>query len=148
MLNRSRLWAMTLLLAVFAAGVAVGGLTWNALSNDGQDERGRRETTDQRDRESGGDEDGHSYSDHLQEALSLTAEQRAAVDSVLEESQSDMREVWRAMRAQIDTLRQGVSVEIMQLLDEEQQTNYRELIARSNRRGDRERAPKENRNHE
>ncbi len=147
MLNRSRLWAMTLLLAVFAAGVAIGGPTWNALSNDGQDERGRRESTDQRD---GGrsDEDGHSYSDHLQEAVSLTADQRSAVDSILNESQSEMRDVWRGMRAQIDTLRQAVSVEIMQLLDEEQQTQYRELIARSNRRGDRERAPKENRNHE
>jgi Spy/CpxP family protein refolding chaperone len=138
---------MTLLLSVFAAGIALGGPTWDALSNDGQDGRDRRESTDQRDRERGG-EDGHSYSDHLQEALSLTAEQRAAVDSVLEEGQSDMREVWRAMRAQIDTLRQAVSVDIMQLLDEEQQTKYQELIARSNRRGDRERAPKENRNHE
>lgn len=147
MLNRSRLWAMTLLLAVFAAGVAVGGPTWNALSNDGQDERGRRESTDQRDR-GRSSEDGHSYSDHLQEALSLTADQRSAVDSILDESQSAMRDVWRGMRAQIDTLRQGVSVEIMQLLDEEQQTQYRELIARSNRRGDRERAPKENRDHE
>ena len=147
MFNRSRLWAMTLLLAVFAAGVAVGGPTWNALSNDGQDERGGRESTDQRDRgRSGGD--GHSYSDHIQEALSLTADQRSAVDSILDDSQSEMRDVWRGIRAQIDTLRQGVSVEIMQLLDEEQQTQYRELIARSNRRGDRERAPRENRNHE
>jgi len=147
MLNRSRLWAMTLLLAVFAAGVAIGGPTWNALSNDGQDERGRRESTDQRDR-GRSDGDGHSYSDHLQEAVNLTAHQRSAVDSILNESQSEMRDVWRGMRAQIDTLRQGVSVEIMQLLDEEQQMRYRELIARSNRRGDRERAPKENRNHE
>ncbi len=147
MLNRSRLWAMTLLLAVFAAGVAIGGPTWNALSNDGQDERGRSESTDQRDRERS-EGDGHSYSDHLQEAVNLTADQRSAVDSILNESQSEMRDVWRGMRAQIDTLRQGVSVEIMQLLDEEQQTQYRELIARSNRRGDRERAPKETRNHE
>ena len=90
----------------------------------------------------------HSYSDHLQEALSLTVEQRAAVDSVLLASQSEMREVWRAMRSQIDTLRQDVSNDIMQLLDESQQAQYRELIARSNRRGDRERAPKENRDHE
>ena len=112
---------MTLLLAVFAAGVAIGGPTWNALSNDSQDERGRRENTDQRDRGHGGGE-GHSYSEHLQEALSLTVEQRAAVDSILEASQSDMRDLWRGMRSQIDTLRQGVSVEIIELLDEEQQT--------------------------
>jgi hypothetical protein len=139
---------MTLLLSVFAAGIALGGPTWDALSNDGQDGRDRRESTDQRDRGRGDGGDEHSYSDHLQEALSLTADQRSAVDSILDESQSEMRDVWRGMRAQIDTLRQEVSVEIMQLLDEEQQTQYRELIARSNRRGDRERAPKENRNHE
>lgn len=147
MLNRSRLWAMTLLLSVFAAGIALGGPTWDALSKDGQDERGRRESTDQRDRARSG-ENGHGYSDHLQEALSLTTGQRSAVDSILDESQSEMRDVWRGMRAQIDTLRQGVSVEIMQLLDEEQQTKYQGLITRSNRRGDRERAQGENRNHE
>jgi hypothetical protein len=138
---------MTLLFAVFAAGIAIGGPTWNALRNGSQDEGGRSESTNQRDRgRTGGD--GHSYSDHLQEALGLTAEQRTAVDSILDASQSEMRDLWRAMRSQIDTLRQGVSVGIMQLLDEEQQTKYRELIARSNRRGDRERAPRENRDHE
>ena len=147
MRNRSKLWAMTLLLAVFAAGIAVGGPTWKAFSKDGQDERGRRQSTDQRDR-GRGDGAGHSYSDHLQEALSLTVDQRAAVDSILDESQSEMRDVWHAMRWQIDTLRQDVSNDIMQLLDEEQQTKYRELIARSNRRGDGERAPRENKNNE
>jgi len=146
MLNRSKIWAMTLLLAVFAAGAAVGGPAWNALTDDSKDDRDRRSNTDQRDRGRGGDE--HSYSDHLQEALDLTVEQRTAVDSVLDASQSDMRDVWRSMRAQIDTLRRGVSVEIMELLDEEQQTKYRELIARSNRRGDRERAPSEDKNRE
>ena len=147
MLNRSRLWAVTLLLAVFATGIALGGPTWNALRKDSHDERSEAETADQRDRGHGSG-DGRSYSDRLQEALSLTAEQRTAVDSILDASQSEMRDLWRAMRSQIDTLRQGVSAEIMQLLDEQQQTQYREMLARSNRRGDRERASRENRDHE
>jgi len=138
MLNRSRLWATTLLLAVFAAGVAIGGPTWNALSNDSQDKRARDGNTEQRDR-------GHSsYSDRLQEALSLTSDQRAAVDSILEESKSEMRDIWRDMRSHIDTLGQDVANDIMQLLDSEQQTKYRDLIARSNRRGERERVPRNN----
>lgn len=138
MLNRSRLWAMTLLLAVFAAGLALGGLTWNMLTDGRPSEPSRRGNTVQRDREH------QSYSDHLQEALKLTSEQRAAVDSILDESQSEMHDLWRQMRSQFDTLRQEVSYDIMQLLDEEQQTKYRDLIARSNRRGDRERAPRNN----
>jgi Spy/CpxP family protein refolding chaperone len=138
MLNRSRLWAMTLLLAVFAAGLAMGGLTWNMLTDGQSTEPVRRGNTEQRDREH------RSYSEHLQEALNLTLEQRAAVDSILDEGQSEMREVWRQMRSRIDTLRQEVSNDVMRLLDEEQQTKYRDLIASSNRRGDRERVPRNN----
>lgn len=136
MLNRSRLWAITLLLAVFAAGVAIGGPARHMLTDREPTGPTRRESTEQRDREH------RSYTDHLQEALSLTSAQRTAVDSILDANQSDMRDVWRQMRARIDTLRLEVTNQIMQLLDEEQQTKYRDLIARSNRRGDRERAPR------
>lgn len=136
MLDRSRLWAMTLLIAVFAAGAAIGGPTWKVLTKDGRPEPDRHADAEQRDRK-------HlSYSDHLQEELKLTPDQRAAVDSILDSSQSEMRAAWREMRARVDTLRGDVSNEIMKLLDEEQQTKYRDLIARSNRRGDRERAPR------
>lgn len=146
MLNRSKLWAATLLIGVFAAGIAIGGPVWNAFGDDRSDQRGRRggssSSSESRDR-------GHrSYSDHLQEDLGLTTDQRAAIDSILAESQSDMREVWRDMRSKIDTLRSDVSVEIMQLLDEEQQTKYGEMLERSRRRGDRERASRENRYYE
>jgi hypothetical protein len=133
-----------LLLGVFAAGIAIGGPAWGALTEDRPDDRGRRggESSDSRNRER------KSYSEHLQEDLNLTVEQRAAVDSILQESQSDMRQVWREMRAEIDTLRQEVANEIMQLLDEEQQAKYREMLERSRRRGERERATREDRNHE
>lgn len=132
---------MTLLLAVFAAGVAIGGPAWNAFSDERpydrdtrggtSDSRGRRHT---------------SYSDHLQEELILTTEQRTAIDSILEGRQEEMHDVWSEMRARIDTLRQHISSQIMEVLDDDQQEHYREMIASSNRRGDRERAPKNDRN--
>ncbi len=143
MLNRSKLWAATLLIAVFAAGVAVAGPVWSTLGDDGHDDRSRRSgSSDSRDRER------KSYSEHLQEDLNLTVDQHAAVDSILAVSQADMRIAWRDLRARIDTLRQEVAAEIMQLLDAEQQTKYSEMIERSRRRGDRERESRENRYHD
>jgi len=143
MLNRSKLWAMTLLLGVFVAGIAIGGPVWNAFGDDGRSERGERGGSSQsRDRER------QSYAEHLQEDLNLTAEQCATVDSLVEESQSEIRQVWREMRAVIDTMRQNLSNEIMQLLDDEQRAKYSEMLERSRRRGERDRAPRENRNHD
>lgn len=143
MLNRSKLWAAMLLCGAFAAGVAVGGPAWHAFGNGGPDGRGRRSVASEpRDRER------RSYSEHLQEVLNLTAEQRAAVDSILDENQSEMRQVWREMRAEIDTLRVDVTSAIMKLLDEEQQTKYSELLERSRRRGDREREPRNDMHYE
>lgn len=143
MLNRSKLWAATLLFGVFAAGIAVGGPAWGALNDRQPDDRvSRSGSSDSRTRER------RSYSEHLQEYLALTVEQRVAVDSILSENQSEMRRVWRGMRAEIDTLQQNVTNEIMRLLDDEQQGKYRELLDRSRRRGERERATRENRNHE
>jgi Spy/CpxP family protein refolding chaperone len=144
MLNRSKLWAAILLLGVFAAGVAIGGTAWSALGNNRPGDRGggRGGAPELRDREH------RSYSDDLQEQLGLTAAQRAAIDSILESSQPEMHSAWRQMRARIDTLRQSISNQVMEVLDEQQQAQYRELLARSRRRGDRERAPRDNRYHE
>jgi hypothetical protein len=143
MLNRSKLLATTLLLGVFAAGIAIGGPAWGALTEDRTYDRGTRNgSSESRDREH------RSYSELLQAELNLSAGQRAAVDSILASNQSDMRVVWREMRARIDTLRQDVVEEIMQLLREDQQTRYRELLERSRRRGERERATRNDRQHE
>ena len=74
MLNRSKIWAATLLLSVFAAGIAIGGPAWGAVTDVGGVERGRRgDPPESRSRER------RSYSEHLQEDLNLSVEQRAAV---------------------------------------------------------------------
>jgi hypothetical protein len=143
MLNRSKLWATTLLVGVFAVGIVLGGPAWSALRDNERNDRSRRGgSSESRGREH------RSYSDHLQDELNLTVEQRAAVDSILALSQSDMRTAWRDLRARIDTLRQNVAEEIMLRLDEEQQTVYREMLERSRRRGDRERESRENRDYD
>jgi len=76
MLNRSKLWAAVLLIAVFAAGVTVGGAafsTWGPRDGAGDrswergDDRGRRP----------------SYAERLETDLALTAEQREMVDTIL-----------------------------------------------------------------
>lgn len=144
MLNRSKLWAATLLLGVFAAGIAIGGPTWSAF-NDGRSDNERSRRSDTSDSKNHG---RRSYSERLQEELGLTPEQRAAADSILDRQQAEMREAWRVLRTQIDTLRQHISTEIMEMLDEEQQEKYSEMLERSRRRGDRERAPGESGNHE
>ncbi len=135
MLNQSKIWAVALLVAVFAAGVVIGGPLWEVLSGDrpaGVNERGR--PPDSRGRER------RSYSDHLQEELDLTAEQRSAMDSILEMNQDEMQMVWRELRARIDTLRQEISSEVMVFLTEQQRERYRAMIERSKNRGDRDRA--------
>jgi len=139
MLNQSKIWAVALLLTVFVAGAAIGGPAWGAFRDEPPGERdGRRGSSESRERER------KSYSEHLQEELGLSAEQRSAIDSILDLQQAEMRIAWRQMRAQLDTLRQNISVEIMTFLDEEQQAQYREMIERSRNKGDRDR---DRRNH-
>jgi hypothetical protein len=115
MMDSSRLWAATLLLAVFAAGAVFGGVASRALGI------------------------GDPTPEVLEIELTLTMEQRAEVDSILQRQQSEMQLLWSQMRPQFDALREGVREQIMAILYEDQQARYRELIARSDRRGDRER---------
>jgi hypothetical protein len=138
MLNRSKLWAAGFLLAVFAAGGVVGGAAtaWggSAISDDA-----RRPDRDERSRRGG------SYSERLEVDLGLNSQQRAAVDTVLERQQTAMRKLWTEYSPRFDSLRQDVRSQIMDILDQEQQDRYRELIARSDRRRHREGGTNDNR---
>ncbi len=125
MLNRSKLWAVGLLLAVFVSGVAVGGAVSAAWGND---DTPRAET---RERSSDGRRERASYGDRLQEALALSAEQRESVDAILARRQAAMDELWGKVRPEFKKLWDDVRSEILDVLDEEQQVAYRELLARS-----------------
>jgi Spy/CpxP family protein refolding chaperone len=117
MLNRSKAWAVGLLLAAFAAGAAIGGVAQAALADrDDPPDRERRPRL--------------SYAERLQRDLALTAEQRAAVDTIMARRQRDMREIWRAADKQVDAMRMTVRSEIMQVLDERQRETYEQINAR------------------
>jgi Spy/CpxP family protein refolding chaperone len=131
MLNRSKLWAAGLLFAVFAAGSAVGGAASAAWGVGDDLDDSRRHERDGRSRRGG-------YADRLEQDLGLSAAQRAKVDSILERQQAEMRALWEEYRPRFDTLRLEVRNQIMEILDEEQKDEYRELIDRSDRRRDRE----------
>ena len=136
MLNRSKLWATGLLVAMFVTGAAVGGgmsQAWGGNS-DNADGGGRDSTESER----------PSYAERLEAHLDLTESQRSAVDSILARQESDMAEFWQEVRPKFDALRDTIRTKIMDVLTEEQQQKYRELLEDGSRRGERDR---ENRTH-
>lgn len=120
MLNRSKLSAVGLLVAVFASGIAVGGAASAAW--------GDRPATDENRREGGRDRD---YTHHLQEELGLSASQRDSVQRILETYQQAMSELWAEVRPRMQEIRTEVRGDIAGVLDEEQQTRFAEHNARS-----------------
>jgi Spy/CpxP family protein refolding chaperone len=113
MFDRSRLWAATLLVAVFAAGVAVGGaLTW-AIGH--RDERHRPERPRQE----------ISYLDRVDRELHLTAAQRDSVAAILRRYDQPMQDLWRTARQRLDSLRVKVRADIGAVLSDEQRQQYR-----------------------
>lgn len=138
MLNRSKILAAALLVAVFAAGIAVGAAASAAWGDrtpaPASTERPERRES-RRDR---------SYLDWLDEELTLTPVQRDTVKHILEGYQGSMHEIWIELRPRMDTIRLRVRQQIMPILDSTQQDRYRALIARSDsgRRGERGREEK------
>jgi Spy/CpxP family protein refolding chaperone len=117
MLNRSKLWATGLLLAAFVAGVAIGGAGQAALAD--RDDGPRREARPR-----------VSYPERLQRDLQLTAEQRAAVEAIMERHQVGMREIWRESERRLDTMRLQIRTEIMGLLNDGQREAFGRINAR------------------
>ncbi len=121
MLNRSKSLAASLLVATFLLGVAVGGVALAAWGDRGDErERPPRERP--------------SYADILERELSLTTAQRESVDVILARQQQTMTALWTEIGPRFDSLRVEIRDEISQLLSEEQQAKYQDMIARSERR--------------
>ena len=133
MFNRSIALAVTLLIATFVLGVAVGGGAVAAWGD--KPERQPRPTRER-----------VSYSERLQQDLDLRAAQRESVEVIMERRQDAMRQMWRGISPQFDSLRQEINQEIMAVLDSGQQATFQDLIARADsarrhrdRRGEHER---------
>ncbi|MBI2072820.1 MAG: hypothetical protein HYT81_07280 [Gemmatimonadetes bacterium] len=116
MFDRSKLWAIGLLLASFVAGVAVGSAA-NALLGERAHER------------DGGPRPGRSrqevsYLDRLDRDLELSTGQRDSVAAILQRYDEPMRELWRRERHQVDSMRLQVRSQIAGLLDERQREQF------------------------
>lgn len=136
MLNKSKLVAVSLLLVMFVAGVAVGGAV-SAAWGGGEDEN-RPERRDRRPR--------RSYTEMLTGELGLTPVQQDSVRAILDRREEAMRDIWKQTEPRFDSLRQQIRQEILAQLDEEQQDMYDALIAKSDSmRGEHERREHERR---
>jgi Spy/CpxP family protein refolding chaperone len=71
--------------------------------------------------------------------LDLTESQQAEVESILARRESDMAALWQDVRPKFDALRDTIRTKIMDVLTEEQQQKYRELLEHGSRRGERDR---------
>lgn len=116
MLNRSKLTAILLLVAVFAAGAVVGGAASAALADRGDKDR-RRERP--------------SYVERLDREIGLRPGQRDTIQEIVDAYDVAMSRVWHEVRPRFDTIRHDVRARIAAALDSAQAEEYRALIVRT-----------------
>lgn len=118
MLNRSTTWAVVLLAATFAAGIAVGAggrALWVRRAAAAAPERARGI-----DRMMG----------ELNDELRLTPAQSDTVRAVLQRHWTRMSAVWENVRPRFDTLRAEMDAEVSRHLTPDQQAKYRDHVTR------------------
>lgn len=117
MMNRTKLWAVGLIVATFAAGALVGSAITAAWGDmDHKRNEGRRERV--------------SYTDRLTRELGLTQAQQESVHVILERRNQAMRDIWTQARPRFDTLRAQIREEITAQLDDEQRAEFEALLQR------------------
>ncbi len=120
LMNRSKILALVLLVAVFVAGGAVGiaaSGAWRGHRAGDAERRDRRATT--------------SYADRLQGELNLSPAQHDTVERIVTGYQGHMDRIWAEMRPRMDSLRDNIRAQITLVLDSTQQARFRAMIARS-----------------
>jgi hypothetical protein len=120
LMNRSKVLAVVLLVAVFVAGGAVGFVlsgTVRARPTAEPGHRDRRATT--------------SYADRLQRDLNLSPAQHDTVERIVTSYQGHMDRIWAEVRPRMDSLRDDIRAQLMTVLDSTQQVRFRAIIARS-----------------
>jgi len=118
--NRSKLWAVGLLLAIGTAAFASGAATMNYVGDRPPETRRRC-----------------SYSGMLQRELSLTDAQRDSVRVVWRRHRGEFRAALQPVQPQLDSVRAQVRAELRAMLTPDQRTAFDRLIARE--RSERER---------
>lgn len=122
MLPKSKLWAIALLVAVAAAGFALGAFTTDYTHRPSPREGRGRE----------------GYSAYLAEHLALDSAQADSVRGILQHYRPAMRAVFDQVRPQMDSLRQQMRTDINNMLTPDQRQRFDSLQARE--RAMRERA--------
>jgi Spy/CpxP family protein refolding chaperone len=109
MLNKSRILALTLLLAIGAAGFFSGHATGTYRGEKSKEcaRRGRP-----------------SYSGLLQDSLGLTDAQRDTVQAILIRHRSEMNAVFESVRPRMDSLRLAVNNEIAAALPADKRDDF------------------------
>ena len=125
---RMRLATVAILVLVFAAGGAVGASVYSRIAAPVADTSG---TT------SAGPQDrtnGRRPRTRLVDQVGLTAEQRSAVDSIVERQRTYTGQLWREWRAHLDSVSESTRGEIQNVLTPEQRAFYDSLRAERARR--------------
>ncbi len=117
MFNKSKAWAVGLLIAVAAAGFAAGFAVDSWTSRHGR---------------------GDGYSGYLTRELGLSDAQHDSVAAILRRHRPEIHAIFLTIRPQIDSARARMSDEIRVLLTPAQQTAYQKVLDRD--RADRARA--------
>lgn len=125
MLNRSKLLAVSLLVAVFVAGGAVGGVVVATWGDAGH---GRQGPPRQR----------MSYTDFLTKELKLSDAQHDSVLAIVSRRDTAVRALWQEVRPKIgpkfDSLQTQLRTEIKRVLNNEQSAAYDSLVQAGERR--------------
>ena len=137
MVNRSKVLAVSLIVATFVAGGLVGSVVssaWGGKKEGAREPRGPRP----------------SYSERLQRDLGLSTAQRDSLEVILRRREAAIDQVWRDNQPRFDSLRAQIRSEIRALLDEAQRSKYDSLIARAHaaRRDQPSRGGRDGRNRE
>lgn len=130
MIPRSRLGAVTLLVAAMSVGALVGGIAVSVAEHRGAGPGNHNHGRD-------------GYVARLTEELTLTAAQQDSVRSVLDRHRPEMDSMWQEVRPRFDSVRTIMRGEIRAQLSSEQQQKYQQLIERRERES-RERKNAEN----
>lgn len=124
-----KLWAAALLGVVFTTGAVAGSMATSAWS--------------ERDRDEWRERNRRSFSEMLNEELSLGDAQTAGVARIIEDFRPRLCEIWSEMRPRYQSMRTEVNDQIRELLNPEQQEAFEVILnrsdsiysARRNRRG-------------
>jgi hypothetical protein len=109
MFDKSKAWAIGLLIAVAVAGFAAGLAVQSWASRRGH---------------------GDGYSGYLTRELGLTAAQHDSVAAILRRHRPELHAIFLTIRPQIDSARTRVSDEIRGMLTPAQQPAYQQLLDR------------------